>query len=81
MSDLTIVQAVIHTTSDTDHEAVIDTADGERYALTWSPQIGGDRWTVWGGPQYTKLVRSGSQNEALFVLKYPAHARVACARD
>lgn len=59
----------------------VTTADGERYALTWSPQIGGDRWTVWGGPQYTKLVRSGSQNEALFVLKHPAHARVACARD
>ncbi|MFF5019038.1 hypothetical protein [Streptomyces sp. NPDC001165] len=59
----------------------VTTADGERYALTWSPQIGGDRWTVWGGPQYTKQVRSGSQTEALFVLKHPAHARVACARD
>lgn len=59
----------------------VTTADGERYALTWSPQITGDRWTLWGGPQYTKLIRSGSQNKVLFVLKHPAHARVASARD
>ncbi|MGW2658524.1 hypothetical protein ACWC1D_33355 [Streptomyces sp. NPDC001478] len=59
----------------------VTTADGERYALTWSPRIGGDQWTVWGGPRYTKLIRSGSQNKALFVLKHPAHARVASARD
>ncbi|MEV5283374.1 hypothetical protein ACFYMW_35755 [Streptomyces sp. NPDC006692] len=57
------------------------TADGERYALTWSPQITGDRWTLWGGPQYTQLIRSGSQDKVLFVLKHPAHARAACAQD
>ena len=53
------------------------TADDERYALTWSPQIGGDRWTVWGGPHYTRLVRSTTdQAKALFVLRHPAHARI-----
>ncbi|MFF4534032.1 hypothetical protein ACFY1P_32785 [Streptomyces sp. NPDC001407] len=48
---------------------------GETYALTWSPALGGDQWRVWGGPQYTKLIRTATRQEkALFVLKYPAHA-------
>lgn len=55
----------------------VTTSDGERYALTWEPQIGGDRWTVWGGENFTRLVRSTTdQAKALFVLRHPSHARV-----
>ncbi|MCZ1011974.1 hypothetical protein [Streptomyces lydicus] len=55
----------------------VRTADEEQYALTWSPQIGDDRWTVWGGPDYSRLVRSTTnQAKALFVLRHPEHARM-----
>ncbi|WP_329235889.1 hypothetical protein [Streptomyces canus] len=52
-------------------------SDDRVYALTWSPAVEGDTWRVWGGPQFTDLIRSTKQlGKALFVLKYPAHARV-----
>ncbi|MGW2419019.1 hypothetical protein ACWC0C_07100 [Streptomyces sp. NPDC001709] len=49
-------------------------SDGSRYALTWSPQLGGDRWTVWGGPTCSVLVRSHVDPErAVYALRYPSH--------
>ncbi|MGW3202391.1 hypothetical protein ACWDBD_49495 [Streptomyces sp. NPDC001118] len=50
--------------------------DGRTYALTWSPTLDGDRWRVWGGPQFTTLIRATKRlDKVLFVLKHPAHAR------
>ncbi|QPL14139.1 hypothetical protein QEH48_gp110 [Streptomyces phage TurkishDelight] len=52
------------------------TGDGRTFLLTWSPRLDGDRWHVWGGDQHSELVRSStSMDKALFVLRYPAHAR------
>lgn len=54
----------------------VTTADGQALALTWSPQLGGDRWTVWGGPDFSDLVRSTTdQAKALFVVRHPLHVR------
>ncbi|WP_413808150.1 hypothetical protein [Streptomyces sp. OE57] len=50
--------------------------DGRTFLLAWSPRLDGDRWHVWGGAQHSELVRSStSMDKALFVLRYPAHAR------
>lgn len=51
-------------------------SDGRTYAFTWSPAVAGDTWRVWGGDQFTELIRSTQRlDKALFVLKHPAHAR------
>ncbi|MFC9342873.1 hypothetical protein ACFT0G_06110 [Streptomyces sp. NPDC057020] len=52
------------------------TADGQALALTWSPRLGGDRWVVWGGPEFSTLVRSTTNlTAALYVIRHPSHAR------
>ncbi|MBV9024919.1 MAG: hypothetical protein JO362_14290 [Streptomycetaceae bacterium] len=51
--------------------------DGRVYALTWTPALDGDGWRVWGGDQFTELIRSTTRlDKALFVLEHPSHARV-----
>lgn len=51
--------------------------DGRTFLLTWTPQLDGDRWIVWGGDQHSDLIRPAttSMDKALFVLRHPSHAR------
>lgn len=51
--------------------------DGRAFLLTWTPQMEGDRWIVWGGEQHSNLIRPAttSLDKALFVLRHPSHAR------
>lgn len=54
------------------------TADGQRLALTWSPEIGGDRWRVYGGPTLSHPIGPSTTRleKALFPIRYPSHTRV-----
>ncbi|MET7490198.1 hypothetical protein [Streptomyces sp. NPDC005538] len=51
--------------------------DGRTFLLTWTPELDGDRWIVWGGHQHSELIRPAttSMDKALFVLRHPSHAR------